>query len=231
MTKENNGENTTLTSIVQSHYGEELDTNNWICEFKNWKMELILDGLYYRFLDKAAIDCNVSQSPIFRESPIMWKVILRKNPQPNYFISALNNVNHSNSESDNTEEQREKDRGHFIADSFDKYLLTNDELNANKSQTNQFFGKNNKSNVSLQDSSANRNSKVYAGQLRFEQTVKDYFEKNTIEDAKVYYEIEEVKIEEKVLGRRLFIQYGENVNEYIHVFIPEYRDRTSCASF
>lgn len=227
----NHSSNTTLISIVHSQYGKDLPTDEWDCEFKNWEMEFISDGQYYKFADKVTIDCNVSQRPIFRYSPKMWKVILRKNPKPNYFISALNNVNHSNSKSDNTEEQREKDRGHFIADSFDKYLLTNDELNANKSQLNQFFGKNNESNISLQDSYANRNSKIYAGQLRFEQKVKDYFEKSTNEDAKVYYEIEEVKIEEKILGRRLFIQFGESERVCIHVFIPEYRNRTSCTSF
>lgn len=223
MTNDNDGSKITLISIV----GDESKTNTWDYEFKYWEMELVLDGQYYKFFDKVTIDCNVSHSPIFRDNPIMWKVILRKSPKTDYFISALNNVNHSNSKSDNTEEQREKDRGHFIADSFDKYLLTDDEINANQSQTNQFFGKNNKSNVSLQDARANRNSKVYAGQLRFEQKVKDYFEKSTVEDAKVYYEIEEVKIGEKVLGRRLFIQCGESENEYIHVFIPEYRERTA----
>ena len=136
----------------------------------------------------------------------MWKIILRKNPKTNYFVAALSNVNHVKDRSHNPDDpsipgENTKDRGHFIADSFEKYLLTNDERNANNSQSNQFFGINNKSNISPQDFRANRNSKEYAGQLRFEQKVRNYLEKSTNANEEVYYEIEEIKIEEKVLGR------------------------------
>ena len=219
----------TLISIAHNQYGDELNIDDWNCEFKNWKMLPIKDGKYYNFLKKVEIDCRVTQEPIYRENPIMWKIILRKNPKTNYFVAALSNVNDVKDRSHNPDDpsipgENTKDRGHFIADSFEKYLLTNDERNANNSQSNQFFGINNKSNISPQDFRANRNSKEYAGQLRFEQQVRNYLEKSTNANEEVYYEIEEIKIEEKVLGRRIFIHWNQSDEADIHVFIPEDRD-------
>ena len=220
---------TTLISIAHNQFGDELNIDNWNCEFKNWKMQSISNGKYYTFLKKVEIDCRVTKEPIYRENPIMWKIILRKNPKTNYFVAALSNVNHVKDRSHNPDDlsipgENTKDRGHFIADSFDKYLLTNDERNANNSQSNQFFGINNKSNISPQDFRANRNSKEYAGQLRFEQQVKKYLEKSNNANEEVYYEIEEIKIEEKILGRRIFIHWNQSDEADIHVFIPEDRD-------
>ena len=220
---------TTLISIAHNQFGDELNIDNWNCEFKNWKMQSISNGKYYTFLKKVEIDCRVTKEPIYRENPIMWKIILRKNPKTNYFVAALSNVNHVKDRSHNPDDpsiqgENTKDRGHFIADSFEKYLLTNDERNANNSQSNQFFGINNKSNISPQDFRANRNSKEYAGQLRFEQQVKNYLEKSTNANEEVYYEIEEIKIEEKILGRRIFIHWNQSDEADIHVFIPEDRD-------
>ena len=219
----------TLISIAHNQYGDELNIDNWNCEFKNWEMQSISNGKYYNFLKKVEIDCRVTQEPIYRENPIMWKIILRKNPKTNYFVAALSNVNHVKDRSHNPDDpsiqgENTKDRGHFIADSFEKYLLTNDERNANNSQSNQFFGINNKSNISPQDFRANRNSKEYAGQLRFEQKVRNYLEKSTNANEEVYYEIEEIKIEAKVLGRRIFIHWNQSDEADIHVFIPEDRD-------
>ena len=219
----------TLISIAHNQYGDELNIDNWNCELKNWEMQSISNGKYYNFLKKVEIDCRVTQEPIYRENPIMWKIILRKNPKTNYFVAALSNVNHVKDRSHNPDDpsiqgENTKDRGHFIADSFEKYLLTNDERNANNSQSNQFFGINNKSNISPQDFRANRNSKEYAGQLRFEQKVRNYLEKSTNANEEVYYEIEEIKIEEKVLGRRIFIHWNQSDEADIHVFIPEDRD-------
>ena len=219
----------TLISIAHNQFGDELNIDNWNCEFKNWKMRSISNGKYYTFLKNVKIDCRVTKEPIYRENPIMWKIILRKNPKTNYFVAALSNVNHVKDRSHNPDDpsiqgENTKDRGHFIADSFEKYLLTNDERNANNSQSNQFFGINNKSNISPQDFRANRNSKDYAGQLRFEQKVRNYLEKSTNANEEVYYEIEEIKIEEKVLGRRIFIHWNQSDEADIHVFIPEDRD-------
>lgn len=219
----------TLVSLIHNQYGKELDIDNWNCEFKDWKLQLISTGKYYEFLEKVEIDCKVTHEPIYRENPIMWKIVLRKNPKTNYFVAALDNVNHVKDRSHNADEQsipseNTKDRGHFIADSFDKYLLTNDERNANKPKSTKFFGINNKSNVSFQDFRANRNSKEYAGQLKFEQQVRDYLETSTNANEEVYYEIEEILIEEKVLGRRIFIHWNQIDKADIHVFIPEDRD-------
>ena len=229
MTTENIDSKITLMSITRNRYGDELNIRDWNCEFKKWELQLILDGQYYKFLNKVKRDYRVDQKPIYRENPIMWKVILRKKPNANYFVSSLNIINHnitgSNiAEIDSTSEESVKDKGHFIADSFDKFLLTEDELKENKYEVQQFFGLGNKSNVSPQDSRANRNSKEYTGQLRFEQQVKNYLEKSTNANEEVYYEIEEIKIEEKILGRRIFIHWNQSDEADIHVFIPEDRD-------
>lgn len=229
MTTENIDSKITLMSITRNRYGDELNIRDWNCEFKKWELQLILDGQYYKFLNKVKRDYRVDQKPIYRENPIMWKVILRKKPNANYFVSSLNIINHnitgSNiAEIDSTSEESVKDKGHFIADSFDKFLLTEDELKENKYEVQQFFGLGNKSNVSPQDSRANRNSKEYTGQLRFEQQVKNYLEKSTNANEEVYYEIEEIKIEEKILGRRIFIHWNQSDEADIHIFIPEDRD-------
>lgn len=69
---------TTLISIAHNQFGDELNIDNWNCEFKNWKMQSISNGKYYTFLKKVEIDCRVTKEPIYRENPIMWKIILRK---------------------------------------------------------------------------------------------------------------------------------------------------------
>lgn len=224
MTTENIDSKITLMSITRNRYGDELNIRDWNCEFKKWELQLILDGQYYKFLNKVKRDYRVDQKPIYRENPIMWKVILRKKPNANYFVSSLNIINHNITEIDSISEESVKDKGHFIADSFDKFLLTEDELKENKYEVQQFFGIGNKSNISPQDFRANRNSKEYAGQLRFEQKVRNYLEKSTNANEEVYYEIEEIKIEEKVLGRRIFIHWNQSDEADIHVFIPEDRD-------
>ncbi len=229
MTIENNDLEITLESFIHNKYGDKLNIDSWNYEFKDWKMEKITKGKYYTFSNSIIEDCQVVKEPIFRDNPIMWKVILRKKPNANYFVSSLNIINHNitgsnNAEIDSTSEESVKDKGHFIADSFDKFLLTEDELKENKYEVQQFFGLGNKSNVSPQDFRANRNSKEYAGQLRFEQQVKNYLEKSTNANEEVYYEIEEIKIEEKILGRRIFIHWNQSDEADIHVFIPEDRD-------
>lgn len=54
--------------------------------------------------------------------------------------------------------------------------------------------------------------------------MRDYLEKSTNANEEVYYEIEEILIEEKVLGRRIFIHWNQIDKADIHVFIPEDRD-------
>lgn len=213
----------TLMSIVHDRYGNELNIRDWNCEFKKWEMQLILDGQYYKFLDKVKMDCRVDQKPIYRDNPIMWKIILRKEPKTNYFVSALNNIQHNNTEVNSTSEVTSKDKGHFIADSFDKFLLTENELKENGFKVQQFFGLGNKSNVSPQDYRANRNSKAYTGQLKFEQKILNFLNKSTNMDDEIYYEIEEIKFNQKVFGRRIFIKWPSGNPDYTHVFIPECR--------
>ena len=86
MAKENNIIETTLTQIARTSHSNNLNIDDWNCEFKNWKMLPTKNGKYYIFLDKVKMDCRVVQKPIYRDNPIMWKVILRKEPKANYFI-------------------------------------------------------------------------------------------------------------------------------------------------
>ena len=39
----------TLISIAHNQFGDELNIDNWNCEFKNWKMQSISNGKYYPF--------------------------------------------------------------------------------------------------------------------------------------------------------------------------------------
>lgn len=228
MTIENNDLEITLESFIHNKYGDKLDIDSWNCEFKDWKMKEITKGQYYTFSNSVIEDCRVVKTPIFRDNPIMWKVILRKKPNANYFVSSLNIVNHNitgsnNAEINPTSEESIKDKGHFIADSFDKFLLTKDELKENECEVQQFFGRGNKSNVSPQDYRANRNSKAYTGQLKFEQEILDFLNKSTNMDDEIYYEIEEIRFNQNVFGRRIFIEWPSENPDFTHVFIPECR--------
>lgn len=228
MAIENNDLEITLESFIHNKYGDKLNIDDWNCEFKNWKMLPIKDGKYYNFLKKVEIDCRVTHEPIYRENPIMWKVILRKKPNANYFVSSLNIVNHNitgsnNAEINSTSEESIKDKGHFIADSFDKFLLTENELKENRFKVQQFFGLGNKSNVSPQDYRANRNSKAFTGQLKFEQKILNFLNKSTNMDDEIYYEIEEIKFNQNIFGRRIFIKWPSENPDFTHVFIPECR--------
>lgn len=229
MAIEDNDLKITLGSFIHNKYGDKLNIDSWNYEFKNWKMEKITKGQYYTFANSVIEDCQVVKTPLFCDNPIMWKVILRKKPNANYFVSSLNIVNHNITESNNVEikptlKESIKDKGHFIADSFDKFLLTEDELKENEFKVHQFFGRGNKSNVSPQDYRANRNSKAYTGQLKFEQEILDFLNKSTNMDDEIYYEIEEIKFNQNVFGRRIFIKWPSENTNFTHVFIPECRE-------
>lgn len=229
MAIENNDLEITLESFIHNKYGNKLNIDSWNYEFKDWKMAKITKGEYYTFANSVIEDRQVVKTPLFRDNPIMWKVILRKKPNANYFVSSLNIVNHNitgsnNAEINSTSEESIKDKGHFIADSFDKFLLTENELKENGFKVQQFFGLGNKSNVSPQDYRANRNSKAYTGQLKFEQKILNFLNKSTNMDDEIYYEIEEVKFNQNVFGRRIFIKWPSENPNFTHVFIPEYRE-------
>lgn len=230
MAIENNDLEITLESFIHNNYGDKLNIDNWNYEFKDWKMAKIPKGEYYTFANSVIEDRQVVKTPLFRDNPIMWKVILRKKPNANYFVSSLNIVNHNitgsnNAEINPTSEESIKDKGHFIADSFDKFLLTENELKENGFKVQQFFGLGNKSNVSPQDYRANRNSKAYTGQLKFEQKILNFLSKSTNMDDEIYYEIEEIKFNQHVFGRRIFIKWPSGNPDFTHVFIPECRNR------
>lgn len=175
------------------------------------------DGKYYIIKKERDIDQGIKDNPVFDQKKHLVKVILRNNPKGNYFVNTLKNVTHVPVNYDGF------DRGHFIADSLKPFLLTQDEINGNKKQVELFFGKGNVDNISPQSPEANRNSVKFAGQLRFEQKILNYL-KNTEDNREVYYEIEEITIDDDVvLGRRIYINFLNSEEKSIYVFIPDVR--------
>ncbi|WP_124057786.1 hypothetical protein [Vaginisenegalia massiliensis] len=186
------------------------------------KLDQVNDGNYYNISTEYEVSPEdlerVEKQPIFSESKKFFKVMLRKEVKGDYFNKMLGKINHDKSKS---QQDKYKDKGHFIASAFKKFLIPLKDLKEQK--VNNFFGKNNGFNVSLQDSKANRNSIKYRGQLFYEQKILDYFNK---QDEKIYFEIEEIFEENKVLGRRIYIhRFMKNPEiKDIHVFIPEERN-------
>ena len=185
----------------------------------NMKMKFVQQGKYYNILDKVTIDEIIKEKPFYSAKQSLRKVVLRKNPKEGYFLESLKDVR-----TDSEPKIQGKDRGHFIPNIFKKYLLTKNELTDYADEVRDFFGKGNKENISPQSVEANRNSSKFTGQLRFEQEVDNYFQNTEKEDVEVYFEIEEVTIDEKIYGRRIFIHWYEAGEKGdIHVFIPENR--------
>ena len=128
-------------------------------------------------------------------------------------------------------------RGHYIANNFQKYLIPSDLLAEKQTIINHFFGKGNVLNIYPQ--SAESNCGPY-GQLIYERKVWNFLDgerkketeeiKNNFE-RKVYYEVENIIIDEKVsVGRRVKATFFEGnkliIDDCFHVFIPNiYRDK------
>ena len=128
-------------------------------------------------------------------------------------------------------------RGHYIANNFQKYLIPSDLLAEKQTIINHFFGKGNVLNIYPQ--SAESNCGPY-GQLIYERKVWNFLDgerkketeeiKNNFE-RKVYYEVENIIIDEKVsVGRRIKATFFEGnkliIDDCFHVFIPNiYRDK------
>ena len=204
---------TSLKKIIEEKYD-----GVWDCSITNWSMKYIEEGEYYYILDDMSIDESIEEKPSYKYEPMLWKVVLRTNPNSDYFE---NNLNEYQLQRD--KKKKGKDRGHFIANAFKKYLFTDDNIKKKRKQIDLFFSKGNKRNITPQDRKSNRNSKKYTGQLKFEQKIQTYFENKKNIDKKVYYEIEEIKTNGKILGRRIFIHWYDEKNDDEHVFIPEER--------
>ena len=128
-------------------------------------------------------------------------------------------------------------RGHYIANNFQEYLIPSNILAVKQNKINHFFGKGNVLNIYPQ--SAESNCGLY-GQLIYERKVWNFLDgerkKETEEinnnfERKVYYEVENIIIDEKVsVGRRIKAVFFEGKklikDECFHVFIPNiYRDK------
>lgn len=97
-------------------------------------------------LQKVDIDFDsISRKPKYEHKS--WKVILRKEPIQDYFITALDKCKASGIKKRNNIKLH---AGHLIAEKFDKYLLTTEEIKLHRQKVYNFFGVSNSYNVSLQ---------------------------------------------------------------------------------
>jgi hypothetical protein len=178
-------------------------------------LKLVENGKFFNILNKWEIDSSVEELPYY-DGKSKRIVVLRKNPISNYFIESLADIHH-----DGVPSEIGKDRGHLIAQSFKEFLLTTDELSSFKNEVNIFFGRQNKANITPQSPASNRNSKDLTGQAKFELQISDYLKKSS--DGKVYFEIEELTIDNIGLGRRIYIHWFNDEKCDNHIFIPDKR--------
>ncbi|MGQ7320247.1 hypothetical protein ACTGXJ_08035 [Streptococcus suis] len=93
-------------------------------------LELVENGKYFDILNKWELDPSVERLPYY-DGKSKRIVILRKYPLSGYFIESLNEIHH-----DGMPSEKDKDRGHFIAQSFKEFLLMPDELSSFKNEVN-----------------------------------------------------------------------------------------------
>ena len=170
----------------------------------------------------------------FNKERRIIKVYLCNKPSKNLYDWIINDWIMENSPYKNSKLVH---RGHYIANKFQEYLIPNDRLAEKQNKINHFFGKGNVLNIYPQ--SAESNCGPY-GQLIYERKVWNFLdgEEKKLEERskeklerKVYYEVENIIIDEKVsVGRRIKAASfeGENLieDECFHVFIPNiYRDK------
>ncbi|HFI0328651.1 TPA: hypothetical protein ACGOU4_001239 [Streptococcus suis] len=98
-----------------------------------FNLELVENGKYYNILNKWELDPSVERLPYY-DGKSKRIVILRKNPISDYFVESLIEIHH-----DGMPSEKDKDRGHLIAQSFKEFLLTTDELRSLNNEVNIFF--------------------------------------------------------------------------------------------
>lgn len=119
-------------------------------------------------------------------------------------------------------------RGHYIANTFKKYLIPKKFHKEQKVQ--KFFGRGNVLNVYPQSAKSNCSAGM-KGQLDFEREVWNFLDSNI--DGSVFYEVENIKFGDIIsLGRRvrgIFIEKNELViDKNFHVFIPNIYYENDC---
>lgn len=150
-------------------------------------------------------NCKAKKEPQNEIDPIMWQVVLKKCPDENYFKGHYKRVDIT--------KKVGIDKGHFIPESFMKYLIPNYD------ESIEFTFKNNGYNISEQSKNSNRGNTGIFGQLQYEQKILTHFNNN---GSDVYFEIEEIFDDSNaVLGRRIYTHYTDPQIEDWHVFIPE----------
>ncbi|EEW52359.1 hypothetical protein FC42_GL000408 [Lactobacillus iners DSM 13335] len=157
------------------------------------------------------------------EAPIKvkgWKVCLKKEPQDTFYRNFICKNKEGNRKKrcfvvKHFHRTMEIHRGHLLANKFKEFLVSKTDQD---DHVNQFFGKGCVENIACQTNGANCDSTTIHGQWYFEDEVVKAL--NNGEVTKVFYEIYELSVQERSLGRVLLINSEpENVLSYF-VFIP-----------
>lgn len=150
-----------------------------------------------------------------------WKVILKKDPDHTFFTEVIKNWNWITK---GFKHNNRIHRGHYIAHSFKKYLVENENNYTKKEirRINDFFGKGNEENISYQTYKANCSQKDCRGQLYFENKILKILDECS--SSNIFYQIEEIFVNHEgsytTLGRLLLFRKIEEKEWSEIVFIP-----------
>lgn len=165
---------------------------------------------------------RVEMTIVSNETPIKvkgWKVCLKKDPQDTFYRNFICKNKEGNKKKrcfvvKHFHRTMEIHRGHLLAKKFKKFLVSK----KGKPFSRKFFENECVENIAYQTKDANCDSPTIHGQLWFEREVIKAL--NNGEVTKVFYEIYELSVQERSLGRVLLINSEpENVLSYF-VFIP-----------
>ena len=106
-------------------------------------------------------------------------------------------------------------RGHLLAKKFKEYLVSKTDQD---NDVDQFFGKGCVENIAYQTNGANCDSTTIHGQWHFEDEVVKSLNNGKV--TKVFYEIYELSVQERSLGRVLLINFEPENGLSYFVFIP-----------
>ncbi|MCT7827169.1 MAG: hypothetical protein N4Q81_02720 [Lactobacillus iners] len=166
---------------------------------------------------------RIEMTIVSNEAPMKvkgWKVCLKKEPQDTFYRNFIYDgakrlftiTKKIIIPKDNVDTIH---RGHLLAICFGKFLVSKTDQD---DHVNQFFGEGCVENITYQTKDANCDSTPIHGQWYFEDKVVKAL--NNGEVTKVFYEIYELSVQERSLGRVLLINSEpENVLSYF-VFIP-----------
>lgn len=149
-----------------------------------------------------------------------WKVCLKKKPQDTFYRNFICKNKEGNKKKrcfvvKHFHRTMEIHRGHLLAKKFKEYLVSKTDQD---NDVDQFFGKGCVENIAYQTNGANCDSTTIHGQWHFEDEVVKSLNNGKV--TKVFYEIYELSVQERSLGRVLLINFEPENGLSYFVFIP-----------